>query len=69
MVGSEQDVRAMRATVLFVRRGLRGARGKVGKAGMAVGVKAQPASGVIAKAVVAAEARNARRCIMAAELT
>ena len=68
IVGSEQDVSATRVTLLFRKRGLLGARGKAGKAGMVVGAEAQPAIGAIAKAVVAAEARNARRCNMGSAL-
>ena len=64
MVGSEQDVNAIRVMVRLVRRGLCGARGKLDSTAIGVGERAQPAIGVIAKAVVAAEARKARRCNM-----
>jgi len=63
--GSEQEVNATRDTGLpRGKGGPSGALGKSDRVGTMLGLRAQPAIGIFAKAKVVAEVRKFRRCNM-----
>jgi hypothetical protein len=64
LAGLEQEVSAILLILPFGMAGVLGARGSTGNGGAVLEELAQPAKDVAAKAIVAAEIKKQRRCIM-----
>ena len=64
LAGFEQEVSAIRLIARCGMAGVLGARGNTGNVGAVLEEVAQPAKGVAAKAIVTAEVKKWRRCIM-----
>ncbi len=69
LAGLEQEVSAIRLIARCGMAGVLGARGNAPNGGDVLEEVAQPAKGVAAKAIVAAEVKKWRRCIMLAGLS